>query len=119
MTTTNPSQNTFDFSAQVSLEDNQNATLEVKILSDATTGYTSIFPPGQLDGPEIDNSGSQVIGPGQNLRGDTTISSSFTCIAPQVNEVTVEYLVNDTVVATLKTATRRPIVNLILQFVKP
>jgi hypothetical protein len=91
----------------------------VRFVSDGNQSETVINVPGPND-PQIHNSGSAVLGKGKDLRGEITVSfSDIANLAPQVNEIKVQYLINGSLIkehVNPKSEEKAPIVILNIQF---
>lgn len=103
------------------LADTDTALFEVDILSDATTGPTSLVLPNSTE-VDLPGAGSKPLGTGSTLRGETIGSSVFYCAAAQVDTISVQYKINGQVVLKHQNPIAdqpRPMVNFSIQFTQP
>lgn len=102
-----------------SVEDDEDVNFTIEFISDGNTGQTLINPPGPLD-PEIRDSGTEYIGKGRDLRGDTTICFSVIAnMVPEEDEIRIQYKINGNLIQehyNSKREEKRPIIILYLNF---
>lgn len=113
---------TYDYTASVKLADDQTAKIEVAILSAATDGTTNIGTPDGSDFTIQGNGTSDSLGTGNELRGDTYLSSVFYGVSDDVQNFHIQYKIDGKVIVdhTNPVAQQpRPEVNITIQFVKP
>jgi len=94
----------------------------VKFISDGNEGQTLINVPGTTD-PEIENSGTIVIGKGVDLREGTTISvSDVANLIPEEDEIRIRFEINGRLLiehVNSKSEEERPIIILFIKFPQP
>ncbi len=102
--------------------DESEVHLTVEFISDGNFAHTLINVPGPND-PEIENSGTALIGYGKDLRSETTIVvSDIINPIPEEDEIRVQYKINgETVIehTNPKSDEERPYVILFIRFLRP
>jgi len=101
------------------VSDDTEVIFEVEFISDGNSGQSVINVPGPND-KEISNSGSESIGKGKDLRGDSTICfSDIDNAIPEEDEIKINYKINDELIvehSNLKSEEERPIIVLSIKF---
>jgi hypothetical protein len=103
----------------VAVADNEAVNFTVQFISDGNTGQTVVNIPGPTD-PSILDSGTVALGTGASLRSeDTIVVSDVANLAPQEDEVRIQYLVNGKLLvehSNQKSESDRPMIILMIQF---
>lgn len=110
----------YDYQLDFVLGDEEIATLEIDMLSNATTGTTTVFTPIPTK-LKIPGQGSKVIGTGKQLRGMTQVTSVFYTISDLVEEIQIQYKINGQLVVDHKNLVSeqpRPMIDIKIQFVE-
>lgn len=111
----------YDYTVVFPLADTDNAIVQVKIISDVISANTTIIRSDDTEF-DIEDNGSATIGNGSQLRQKVYLSSALECLAPQVQNFVVQYLINGKQVVEHTNAVADqpdPIVNLTIQFTQP
>lgn len=99
--------------------DETEVNFAVEFISDGNIGQTSINVPGPND-PQIENSGTKMIGIGKDLRGDTTFCvTDVSNLAPVEDEIRIRYYINGQLLlehSNQKSEEERPLIYLFINF---
>ncbi len=101
--------------------DNTDVIMTVEFISDGNTALTFINVPGSND-PKIEDEGSVLLGKGEDLRSETTISvSDVSNLVPEEDDITIQYKLNGTLIqqhTNSKNDEEHPIIILFIKFPK-
>lgn len=104
------------------LADDEEANFTIKFISDGNMGQTVINVPGDND-PEIEDEGTVLLGTGEDLRGEKTVSfSTIQNPVPEEDTISIEYSINDTVLVEHendKQESENPFIVLVIEFPEP
>ncbi|MFA5418176.1 MAG: hypothetical protein WC341_06915 [Bacteroidales bacterium] len=104
------------------VSDETEVEFTVEFVSDGNMGQTILNIPGNSD-PEIEDSGSKLIGTGVDLRGETTVVvTDVANLAPEEDEIRIRYLINGHLLmehVNLKSEAERAFIFMFIQFTKP
>jgi hypothetical protein len=99
--------------------DETEVNFTVEFISDGNIGQTSINVPGPND-PQIENSGTKMIGKGSELRGETTFCvSDISNLVPEEDEIRIRYEINGQLLlehSNPKSEEERPLIYLFINF---
>ncbi len=110
----------YDYQLNFVLGDDEIATLEIYILSNATTGTTTVFTPTSAK-LKIKDQGSKVIGTGNQLRGMTQVTSVVYTVSDLVEEIHVQYKINGQLIVDHKNQVSeqsKPMIDIKIQFIE-
>lgn len=99
--------------------DNTEIFFTVEFISNGNFGHTVINVPGDID-PQIEKSGTALIGKGADLRSETTISfSDISNFIPHEDEIRIAYSINGDLLVehvNAKSEENRPYIVLSIEF---
>ena len=105
-----------------SAADDEDVNFTVKFVSDGNMGQTVIDVPGDND-PEIEDEGTALLGKGEDLRGDKTVSfSTIRNPVPEEDNIIIEFFVNDELLVkheNEKAEEENPFIVLVIRFPEP
>lgn len=104
------------------VEEHEEAIFKIRFVSDGNKGQTIVNVPGDND-PEIENDGTVLLGKGEDLRGDSTVSfSNIQNPIPTEDKIIIEYSINDNLLvihSNDKSESDNPSIVLVIKFPKP
>lgn len=104
------------------IADDEEAHFTIKFISDGNMGQTVVNVPGHND-PEFENEGTVLLGKGEDLRGDSTVSfSTIQNPIPEEDKILIEYSVNDQLLVAHendKSEEENPFIVLVIKFPEP
>ena len=102
--------------------DDEEALFKIRFVSDGNMGQTVVNVPGDND-PEIENEGTALLGKGEDLRGDSTVSfSTIQNPIPEEDKIIIEYTINDNLLVAHnndKSESDNPSIVLVIKFPQP
>ncbi len=102
--------------------DDEEVNFTIKFISDGNIAQTVINVPGDND-PEIEDEGTVLLGKGEDLRGEKTVSfSTVRNPIPEEENIIIEYSINDELLVkheNEKAEEENPFIVLVIKFPEP